>query len=198
MLNLDVPLSSFWQLARHWKSGDSSKLELACEGGNLHIQLSATLGHPDHVNFPAPDHCPAHSPPLPTSTFKKKSPSQLRRQVRRREEALAKADKATPNKEDISDSSEKEVFDTTEETEKVLPAVNAEISAKKSAEMLELFKCDQCDQTSSCKEAMRKHVSEDHKEVTTQGGQPILTSKSFQCDQCEYETASDKGLKQHK
>ena len=60
---------------------------------------------------------------------------------------------------------------------------------EKSAEVLELFKCDQCDQTSSCKEAMRKHVTEDHKEVT---------SKSFRCDQCEYETASDKGLKQHK
>ena len=119
MLNLDVSMASFWQLAIHWKSGHSSKLELACEGGNLQIQLSATIGHPDHVHFPTPDHSSAPSPPLPTSTFKKKSPSQLRQQVQRREEALAKAGKATPSKEDISNSSEKEVFDTPEETEKV-------------------------------------------------------------------------------
>ena len=62
MLNVEVAVSSFWQLARHWKSGDKAKLELACEGGNLHLQLSASLGHPDHVHFPAPS-----SPPLPSS-----------------------------------------------------------------------------------------------------------------------------------
>ena len=70
--------------------------------------------------------------------------------------------------------------------------------AEKSAEMLKLFKCDQCDHTCSCKEAMRKHAKEVHKEVTTQGVPPIPIKKSFQCDQCDYETASDKGLKQHK
>ena len=74
MLNLDVAVASFWQLARHWKSGHTSKLELACEGGNLQIQLSATLGHPDHVHFHAPNHSPSPSPPLPASTFKKSLP----------------------------------------------------------------------------------------------------------------------------
>ena len=48
MSNLDVAVSSFWQLARHWKSGDKAKLELACEGGSLHwvtltIPTSLTL-----------------------------------------------------------------------------------------------------------------------------------------------------------
>ena len=57
MLNLEVAVSSFWQLARHWKSGEKAKLELACEGGNLHLQLSAMLGHPDHIHFPAPSPC---------------------------------------------------------------------------------------------------------------------------------------------
>ena len=119
MLNLDVAVASFWQLASHWKSGHTSKLELACEGGNIQIQLSATLGLPDHVHFPAPDSSLAtQPPPPPASSFKKKSPSQLRRQVRRREEALAKADKATPNKKFISKPSEKEVFDTPEEAKK--------------------------------------------------------------------------------
>ena len=190
----------FWQLARHWKSGHTSKLELACEGGNLQIQLSATLGHPDHVHFPAPDSslAPHPPPPPPASSFKKKSPSQLRRQVRRQEEALAKADKATPNKEYICKPSEKEVFDTPEEAENISQTVSAQLPAEKSAELLKLFKCDQCDHTCSCKEAMRKHVAEVHKEVTTQGVQPIPSTKSFKCDQCENETASDKGLKQHK
>ena len=191
MLNLDVAVASFWQLARHWKSGDSSKLELVCEGGNLHIQLSATLGHPDHVHFPAPSPAPSPPPPpAPSTFFKRKSPSQLRRQVRRQEEALVKADKAAPNKatsnkEDIYSTSEKEVFETPEESEEDLSEVNVMLFAKKPAN---IFKCDQCGHTGSCKEAMTKHVKENHKEVTT---------KSFQCDQCEYETASDKGLKQH-
>ena len=70
MLNVEVAVSSFWQLARHWKSGDKAKLELACEGGNLHLQLSASLGHPDHVHFPAPS-----SPPLLPSCKKKSPPS---------------------------------------------------------------------------------------------------------------------------
>ena len=45
---------------------------------------------------------------------------------------------------------------------------------------------------------MREHVAEVHKKVTTQVVQPIPITKSFKCDQCEYETASDRGLKQHK
>ena len=88
MLNLDVAVSSFWQLARHWKSGHKAKLELECEGGDLHLHLAAKLGHPDHEHFPAPS-----SPPPPQQSFKTKSSSQLRRQKRRREEALTKAKK---------------------------------------------------------------------------------------------------------
>ena len=47
MSNLDVAVSSFWQLARHWKMGEKAKLELLCEGEKLYIQLSAVLGHAD-------------------------------------------------------------------------------------------------------------------------------------------------------
>jgi hypothetical protein len=93
MSNLDVAVSSFWQLARHWKKGDKAKLELTCEGGSLHMQLSAALGHPDHPHFPYPP--PPPPPPLapsPPILKKKKSPSQLRRQERRRQEALARAE----------------------------------------------------------------------------------------------------------
>ena len=39
MSNLDVALSSFWQLARHWQSGKKAKLELTCEDGSLNLQL---------------------------------------------------------------------------------------------------------------------------------------------------------------
>ena len=54
MSNLDVAVASFWQLARHWKQGDKAKLELTCEDGSLHMQLSAALNHPDHRHFPHP------------------------------------------------------------------------------------------------------------------------------------------------
>ena len=92
MSNLDVAVSSFWQLARHWKMGDKAKLELSCEGEKLHIQLSAVLGHPDQPLFP-------HQTG-PFLSSKKKSPSQLRRQERRRQEALLKSGRAKASEED--------------------------------------------------------------------------------------------------
>ena len=101
MSNLDVAVTSFWQLARHWKQGDKAKLELSCEDGILHMLLSAVLGHPDQPHFPHPppqDH--ALSPPL--AQVKKKSPSQLGRQERRKCEANAKADKAGFEERSIS------------------------------------------------------------------------------------------------
>ena len=86
MSNLDVALAGFWQIARHWKNGDTAKIELSCEAGRLHMQLSAELDHPDLPHFP---HYP---PPPPTSSSKKKSPLQLRRQERRRQEAASRAE----------------------------------------------------------------------------------------------------------
>ena len=169
MLNLDVALSSFWQLARHWKNGQKAKLELNCEDENLYIQLSATLGKPDHVHFPAP-----FPPPQPASC-KRKSPSQLRRQERRREEALAKADKAVPSTEASSQHSEKEVHE----------------KAEAEAEVMEPFNCDQCGHTASCKEILMKHIAEKHKETETQDSEPISSNLSFQCDQCDFTGASD-------
>ena len=97
MSNLDVAVASFWQLARHWKKGDKAKLELSCEGENLHIQLSAVLGHPDQPHFPYP---PASTPP---PQFIKKSPSQLRRQECRRQEALEKASATKVAEKDVAE-----------------------------------------------------------------------------------------------
>jgi hypothetical protein len=54
MSNLDVAVATFWQLARHWKNGEKAKLELSCEGESLHIQLSAKLGPPEQQHFPDP------------------------------------------------------------------------------------------------------------------------------------------------
>ena len=70
-LKLEVALGSFWQLARHWRQGESAKLELLCEDGNLQLQLSAKLGHHDNFHFPDPG-------PSPSPNIKKKSPSHLR------------------------------------------------------------------------------------------------------------------------
>ena len=94
MTNLELALGSFWQLARHWKMGDTAKLELTCEGGNLQMNFSAKLGHPDLQHFqqekppPSSTSPPVTSPPL---SCKRKTPSQLRRQDRRRCAALDKA-----------------------------------------------------------------------------------------------------------
>ena len=73
MSYLDVALASFWQIPRHWKPGDTAKLELLCEAGSLHMQLTAKLGHPDQPHYPSS----TLQQPL-----KKKSPSQMRGQER--------------------------------------------------------------------------------------------------------------------
>ena len=108
MINLELALGSFWQLARHWKMGDTAKLELSCEGGNLQLNFSAKLGHPDNQHFRKEELPTSSTPPPSTSppaSCKRKTPSQLRRQDRRRLAALDKAasvqaalDKATADK----------------------------------------------------------------------------------------------------
>ena len=149
------------------KNGQKAKLELKCEDENLYIRLSATLGHPDHVHFPAP------IPPPQPASCKRKSPSQLRRQERRREEALAKADKAVPSTEASSQHSEKEVHE-------------------KAVEVMEPINCDQCGHAASCKEILMKHIAEKHKETETQDSEPISSNLLFPCDQCNFTGASDK------
>ena len=61
------------------------------------MHLSAVLGHPDQPDFPHPP--PYHSPPYPPPAFppapKKKSPSQLRCQERRQNNASIKSQRAS-------------------------------------------------------------------------------------------------------
>ena len=136
-------MSSFWHLARYWKSGQAEKLELECEGGNLNLQLSARLGPPDNVHFPAPNPAPAQS------SCKRKSPSQLRCQKRRQEEALLKADKASPVEEATSNHSKKEVTEGVHITPEQAVATPEESLGKKPAEKPAKeslpFRCDHCD-----------------------------------------------------
>ena len=145
MSNLDVAVTSFWQLARHWKQGDKAKLELSCEDGNLPMQLSAVLGHPDKPHFPHPPP-PDHAPSPPLAIVKKKSPSQLRPQERRKFEANAKADKACSEERIISKDVEKRpsiVVSTVKEANTEDSAVKlSEFSVK---EPLPNFKCSECD-----------------------------------------------------
>ena len=130
MSNVDVAVTSFWQLARHWKQGEKAKLELSYEDGNLHMHLSAVLGHPYQPHFPHPPP-PDHAPSPPLATVKKKSPSQLRRQERRKCEANVKDDKAGSEERSISKDVEKRpsiIASTFKETQLVIDT-NTEDSA---------------------------------------------------------------------
>ena len=135
--NLNVAVSSFWQLARHWNQGDKAKLELSCEDGGLHMHLSVVLGHPDQPHFPHPP--PHHSPPHPPPSFppppKKKSPSQLRRQERRQNEASSK-ESATTNVG--SGAADKTATSSAGETEMDLYYLSVYISLIKSLLIKEL------------------------------------------------------------
>ena len=70
MLNIDVASHSFWQFARLWKNGETSKFEISCENGTLEMNISAKLGHLDHLHFPSP---PLPYPPTPSCI--RKTPS---------------------------------------------------------------------------------------------------------------------------
>ena len=143
MTNLDVAVGSFWQLARHWNQGGNAKLELSCEDGNLHMQLSAVLGHPDqpHFSHPRPPHHTSPPPAFPPHR-KRKSPSQLRRQERRKREALAKAEKAASQEESAIDLIESVPSENVEEVEAEDPTEKVVVNADKDSGPN--FKCDQC------------------------------------------------------
>ena len=100
--NLDVAVSSFWQLARHCNQEVS-----------LHMHLSAVLGHPYQPHFPHPPshHSPPHPsfPPAP----KKKSPSQLRRKERRQYEASSKSQNAVSKESASNDIGGRKAGETT-------------------------------------------------------------------------------------
>ena len=162
MTNLDVALGSFWQLARHWNQGGKAKLELSCEDGNLHMQLSAVLGHPDQLLFPHPP--PHHHPPPPPffpPQKKKKSPSQLRWQERQKQEALARAEEAASPEESERDLTE------SVPTEKHVE-VEAENQTEKTVENADKdnglnFKCDQCAYTNVTERGLAQHVRMRHR-----------------------------------
>ena len=161
--NLDVAASSFWQLARHWNQGAKTKLELSCEDGSLHLQLSAVLGHPDQPHFPhpPPPHPPHPLPPSPPPPSKKKSPSQLRRQERRKQEALAKADKAAPKTQILNESEKDLSVNELNDTEK---DITIEAEAENSAEASSLsFKCDQCDYKNATEKGLSQHRRMKHR-----------------------------------
>ena len=181
MTNLDVAVGSFWQLARHWNQGGKAKLELSCEDGNLHMQLSAVLGHPDQPHFPHPP--PHHHPPPPPSfppARKRKSPSQLRRQERRKQEALAKAEEA-----DLQEESEIGLIESAD-TENVVEA-----ESENPAEMLvgntakdsgPKFKCDQCDYTNATEWGLSQHTRMKHRISQVDGNIDIEDEDSEEVD----------------
>ena len=153
MSNLDVAVASFWQLARHWKKGDKAKLELSCEGENLHIQLSAVLGHPDQPHFPYP---PSSYPP---SQFKKKSPSQLRRQERRRQEALEKASATKVAEKDMSDKAVKSASVADQAKEK---SFEEEDDIHPTSNNKNMFKCNQCETGFISTGTLDSHMMKEH------------------------------------
>ena len=162
MLNLEVAVSSFWHLARHWKSGEKAKLELSCEGGSLHLNLYAMLGHPYQIHFPAPSPAPSSSP-LPASC-KMKSLSQLRQQERRQKEALVSAGKSVAP-EASPKLPENEVL---KEAVEVSDNSNENMSDKKLVKNSEMFNCDQCGHTVSYKANLMKHIANTHNDFKTQ------------------------------
>ena len=182
MSNLDVAVSSFWQLARHWKQGDKAKLELTCEVGSLHMQLSAALGHPDHPHFPYPPPPPPPTPLAPSSPIlkKKKSPSQLRRQERRRQGTLARAEEAA-SPIGVKKAASTENFEKAGNTENA--EVNVQGAEKDSSDNMYREVVQEAEMEKPAEKLDKIHVEE--------------ICLNLKCDQCEYTNSTTRGLSQH-
>ena len=76
---LDFALASFWEFARIWRAGRNCKLVLSCDHGHGEVQLVAGLGAAEEQHF-RPQEAQVHR------YERKKTPSQLRREERRRNE----------------------------------------------------------------------------------------------------------------
>ena len=182
MKNLDVAVSSFWQLARHWNQGDKAKLELSCEDGSLHMQLSAVLGHPDKLHFPQPPlpHAPPPGPaPFPLQK-KKKSPSQLRRQERRQAEALAKAAKAATSTSNV-EVTEKVIASNVDDeptSEAEVDNASVKIVVNPSEEPGNMFKCNQCAYTNTTEKGLGQHNRMKHRISQVDGNHDLSDEES--------------------
>ena len=97
--------------------------------------------------------------PDPPSSQKKKSLSQLRRQERRREEAVSKSDKS------IQESSDKDVHpsnDSDKRSETEHTNILSEVT-EKSASQAAKFKCDQCSFKGASDKGVKQRTRIKHK-----------------------------------
>ena len=78
--------ATFWEFTKMWRNKSTAKLSFSCEGGNLNLELAASLGNPDDVHHEVPRH---HIYPV-----KRKSPAELRRNQRRHEAYLLRKEEA--------------------------------------------------------------------------------------------------------
>ena len=165
MSHLDVALASFWQIARLWQQGEAAKIEMSCEAWSLNIQLNAKFGHSDLLHFLN------HSAP----PCKRKSPSQLRRQERRRhaakinvEEAKCtqnlSAEEVAPSKEGEKPKASLLEHENLQYSSDISPMIHTEKPSQ-------LFKFDHCDFV-NVESSLRHYMS--------------ITHKPFQCEYCNF------------
>ena len=133
-------LSAFKSFCRIWGSGGCGSLHLETQNEEVTIKLEQHLG-PLLGLRPGPIGREAEKPP----SVKYKSPSQLRRHERRRQEALSKAaTKASEAEENIHKSTDDDAISNSDKVQNV-------------------FKCDQCDYTNKTEKGLKQHTRMKHK-----------------------------------
>ena len=188
MKNLEVALVNFWQLARHWKQGESAKLELSCEAGSLNLQLTAKLGHPDLEHFPPP------SMPPPPASWKRKSPSQVRRQERRQKEAYERA--AADENASVKAAADKASADKAAADK---AAADKAAADKAAADKAAADKAA-ADKAAADKAAADKAISDKAEADKAAGDKHIavkIKAKKFTCAKCDYVFESSESFKNH-
>ena len=159
MLNIDVAVNTFWQFARCWKTSETAKLELTCQNGFLQLNMSTSLGHPDLLHFPPPP--PPQPPTPPLQLFKVKTPSQLKREDRRKQERSNENDS---NFEEIKTTVEVKNTQFLSNTE--FPNNTLEM-LQPTCQMTNCFKCDKCDYKTESIDNLNVHKTQSHPEAIT-------------------------------
>ena len=142
------------------------------------MQVTAQLGHPDQPHFPS-------------STLqhpvKKKSPSQLRRQERRRQEVFKEKTHFNQSEKNVVEDA------TVLITEKSMPSAS---NPEASTETPERSHIKQAEKPKTYTEKYKTFAGK--LDYSTKNSLPSVEKANvFKCDQCYYENSSEKVMVQH-
>ena len=180
MLNIDVAVIRLLQLARFWRNRETANFEMSCENSTIEMNISAKLGHPDHLHFPPPIPPP---PTIPSPPFKRKTASQLQRKERRQQ------NQAQENRDDDLETAEEPDIESEANIIHVQPISFPSHLPTSTPSLLSnptSFKCTKCEDIFQNEEALQTHMMSRHTESMSK----LDDMRVFKCEACNFESSN--------